>query len=82
MKVTFTFVIVVVLAALLANRAVVRAQAHEQGSLTCMQASKLAFSSALRHGFDQTAARSQGENFLSACLVAGRAEIGKLVAHD
>ncbi|HTH60389.1 MAG TPA: hypothetical protein VL689_09560 [Paraburkholderia sp.] len=82
MRQAFNIAVVVVLALLLANRAMTRIQAHESGSLTCSQGSKLVAAQALVRGFTEIGARSQGENFLSACLVSGSASFGDIVAHD
>ena len=82
MRQAFNIAVVVVLALVLANRAMTRVQAHESGSLTCSQGSELAKAEALGRGFTEIGARSQGENFLSACLVSGSASIGNLTAHD
>jgi hypothetical protein len=59
-----------------------RVQAHEPGSLTCAQGSELVKAEALGQGFSQIGARSQGENFLSSCLISGSATFGNMVAHD
>lgn len=82
MRQAFNIAVVVVLAFLLANRAMTRVQAHETGSLTCAQGSELVKAEALGRGFTEIGARSQGENFLSACLVSGSASVGDLLAHD
>lgn len=82
MRQAFNFAVVIVLAFLLVNRAMIRVQAHERGSLTCAQGSELIKAEALGRGFTEIGARSQGENFLSACLVTGSASVGNLVAHD
>ncbi len=82
MRQAFNISIVIVLALLLANRAVIRAQAHEQGALTCAQGSELVKTDAIARGFTALGARSQAENFLSNCLITGQGQVGKLVAHD
>jgi len=82
MRQAFNIAVVVVLGLLLANRAVTRLQAHESGSLTCAQGSELVKAEALGRGFTEIGARSQGENFLSACLVSGSASVGDMLAHD
>jgi len=82
MRQAFNFAVVIVLALLLANRAMTRVQAHEAGSVTCAQGSELVKAEALGRGFTEIGARSQGENFLSACLVSGTASLGHIVAHD
>ncbi|CAB3804438.1 hypothetical protein LMG28688_05976 [Paraburkholderia caffeinitolerans] len=82
MRQAFNVGVVIILALLLANRAMTRAQAHESGSVTCTQGSELVRLDALARGFTAIGARSQGENFLSSCLVSGQAQVGKIVAHD
>lgn len=82
MRQAFNIAVVVVLALLLANRAMTRVQAHESGSITCAQGSELIKAEALGRGFTEIGARSQGENFLSACLVSGSGSIGNIIAHD
>jgi len=82
MRQAFNIAVVIVLATLLANRAMTRVQAHEPGSVSCSQGSELVKAEALGRGFSELGARSQGENFLSACLVSGSASIGRIVAHD
>ena len=82
MRQAFNIAVVVVLGILLANRAVTRIEAHESGSLTCAQGSELVKAEALGRGFTTSGARSQGENFLSACLVSGSASVGDMLAHD
>jgi hypothetical protein len=81
MRQAFNVGVVIVLALLLANRAVTRVQAHE-GSLTCAQGSMLVKAEALARGFTEMGARSQGENFLSSCLVSGQGQVGDQIAHD
>jgi hypothetical protein len=82
MRQAFNVGVVIVLALLLANRAMTRAQAHEVGSLTCAQGSALVKAEALARGFGERGARSQSENFLSSCLVSGQGQVGELIAHD
>ena len=82
MRQAFNIAVVIVLGLLLANRVMTRVQAHESGSLTCAQGSKLVKAEALVRGFTEIGARSQGENFLSACLVSGSGAVGDLLAHD
>lgn len=82
MRQAFNVGVVIVLALLLANRALTRVQAHEGGSLTCAQGSVLVKAEALARGFTELGARSQGENFLSSCLVSGQGQVGEQIAHD
>ncbi|HKT98888.1 MAG TPA: hypothetical protein VJS30_20540 [Paraburkholderia sp.] len=82
MRQAFNVGVVIVLALLLGNRVLTRVQAHESGSVTCAQGSELVRLGALARGFTSIGARSQGENFLSSCLVSGQAQVGDIVAHD
>ncbi|PLZ02587.1 hypothetical protein CY652_10815 [Burkholderia sp. WAC0059] len=82
MRPAFNITVVIVLVLLVANRAIVHVQAHETGSISCAQGSELVRIEALVKGFTEIGARSQGENFLSACLVTGSGQIGGVVAHD
>lgn len=82
MRQAFNVGVVIILALLLANRAITRIEAHDGGSLTCAQGSALVKAEALARGFTELGARSQGENFLSSCLVSGQGQVGDLVAHD
>jgi hypothetical protein len=82
MRQAFNVGVVIVLALLLANRAMTRVQAHEAGSLTCAQGSALVKAQALLQGFGERGASSQGENFLSSCLVSGQGQVGDQIAHD
>lgn len=72
----------IVLAFLLGNRALIRMQAHEGGSVACAKGSELVRLDALARGFTAIGARSQGENFFSSCLVSGQAQAGNIVARD
>jgi len=82
MRQAFNVGVVVIIALLLANRAYTRAQTHDTGALTCAQGSVLVKADAIAHGFSELGARSQGENFLSSCLVSGSAQVGDQIAHD
>ena len=82
MRQAFNVGVVIVVALLLANRAVTRVQAHEGGSLTCAQGAALVKTEAMARGFSEIGARSQGENFLSSCLVSGQGRVGNQIAHD
>jgi len=82
MRQAFNVGVVVILALLLANRAVTRLETHGGNSVTCAQASLLVKAEALARGFSATGARTQGENFLSSCLVSGEGQVGGLTAHD
>ncbi|CAH2774790.1 MAG: FIG00455577: hypothetical protein [uncultured Paraburkholderia sp.] len=72
MRQVFNIAVVLLLGYLLADRALMRAQAGEMGTITCHQGAALVKSDALKKGFGEVGAASQGENFLSSCLVTGR----------
>ncbi|MCG5077384.1 hypothetical protein [Paraburkholderia tagetis] len=82
MRQAFNVGIVIILALLLGNRVMTRVQAHENGAVTCARGSELVRLDALTRGFTAIGARSQGENFLSSCLVSGQAQVGDIIAHD
>ncbi|MFM0727056.1 hypothetical protein PQQ53_25615 [Paraburkholderia strydomiana] len=82
MRQAFNIAVVLLLGYLMADRALMRAQAGELGTITCHQGAQLVKSNALKKGFGDIAASSQGENFLSSCLVTGRGQVGDLIARD
>ena len=82
MRQVFNIGIVIILALLVGNRVMTRVQAHEGSSVSCAKGSELVRLEALARGFSTLGARSQGENFMSSCLVSGQAQVGKVVAHD
>ncbi|MFM0737964.1 hypothetical protein PQQ51_12035 [Paraburkholderia xenovorans] len=82
MRQVFNIAVVLLLGYLMADRALMRAQAGEMGTITCQKGAELTKSHALSIGFGDRAASSQGENFLSSCLVTGRGQVGDLVARD
>ncbi|MGF6571862.1 hypothetical protein ABH945_003983 [Paraburkholderia sp. GAS333] len=82
MRQAFNIAVVLLLGYLMADRALMRAQAGEVGTITCHQGAKMVKSDALKKGFGDVGASSQGENFLSNCLVTGRGQVGQLVARD
>ncbi|MFL9928640.1 hypothetical protein P0D88_05060 [Paraburkholderia sp. RL18-103-BIB-C] len=82
MRQAFNIAVVLLLGYLMADRALMRAQAGEIGTITCHQGAELVKSNALKKGFGDTGASSQGENFLSSCLVTGRGQVGDLIARD
>jgi len=82
MRRAFNIAVVLLLGYLLADRALMRAQAGETGTITCHQGAEMVKANALKKGFGDAGASSQGENFLSSCLVTGRGEVGGLVARD
>lgn len=82
MKRAFNIAVVILLAYLITDRALMHAQAGEKGSITCQQGADLVRSNASGKGFSEIASAGQGENFLSACLVSGGGRVGSLVAHN
>jgi hypothetical protein len=52
------------------------------GTITCHQGAELVKANALKKGFGDAGASSQGENFLSSCLVTGRGQVGDLIARE
>ncbi|WP_345815850.1 hypothetical protein AAGS40_16445 [Paraburkholderia sp. PREW-6R] len=82
MRQVFNIAVVLLLGYLLADRALMRAQAGEIGTITCHQGAEMVKSGALKKGFGEAGASSQSENFLSSCLVTGRGQVGDLVARD
>jgi hypothetical protein len=74
--------VVLLLGYLMADRAMMRAQAGEVGTITCHQGAALVKSGALKKGFGEAGASTQGENFLSSCLVTGRGQVGDLIARE
>lgn len=82
MRKVFNIAVLLLLGYLMADRALVRAQAGEMGGITCQKGAELVKQGALKKGFGEASASSQGENFLSGCLVTGRGQVGELVARD
>lgn len=82
MRQAFNIAVVLLLGYLMADRALMRAQAGEMGTITCHQGAELVKANALKKGFGYAGASSQGENFLSSCLVTGRGEVDGLIARE
>ncbi|MGF6602445.1 hypothetical protein P3T23_007197 [Paraburkholderia sp. GAS448] len=82
MRRLFNIAVFALLAYLIADRAMVHAQAGESGSITCQKGAELVKLDALGKGFGETASSVQGENFLSSCLVTGQGRVGNLIARD
>ena len=82
MKRVFHIAVFMLLAYLIADRAMVHAQAGEAGTITCHQGAQLVKQDALRKGFGELAASVQGENFLSGCLVTGQGTVHGLLARN
>jgi hypothetical protein len=81
-KRAFNIIIVMLLAYLIADRAAMHTLADQKESITCASGAELVRLDALRKGFPEAAAGSQGEGFMSKCLVTGRGRVGELVARD
>ncbi|AWV03684.1 adhesin [Burkholderia sp. JP2-270] len=60
------------LAYLIADRAILHAQGRDASPLACEQGAAQVKADALGRGFGEAAAGSQGEAFMSSCLVTGR----------
>ncbi|MGF6440068.1 hypothetical protein [Paraburkholderia youngii] len=82
MRQAFNIALVLLLGYLMADRAAMRAQAGEVGTITCQQGAALVKSDALKKGFGEAGASAQSENFLSSCFVTGRGQVGGVVARD
>jgi hypothetical protein len=82
MKRAFNIAVFVLVAVLIVDRAAMRVQAHEQGSISCAAGADLVRLDALSKGFSDAAASNQGEAFKSGCFVTGRAQVGDLIARD
>jgi hypothetical protein len=82
MRRLFNIAVFALLAYLIADRAMVHAQAGERGTITCQKGAELVKQDARAKGFGETASSVQGENFLSGCLVTGQGRVGNLTARD
>ncbi|SMG55420.1 hypothetical protein [Paraburkholderia susongensis] len=82
MRQAFYIVLVLLLGYLMADRALMRAQAGEVGTITCHQGAALVKSDAMKKGFGEAGAGAQSESFLSSCLVTGRGQVDGLIARD
>lgn len=82
MRKVFHIAIAVLLTYLVADRAMLHAQAHDANTLTCSQGAEQVRRGALQKGFGDAAASSQSEAFLSGCLVMGSKQVGDRVARD
>jgi hypothetical protein len=78
----FHIAIIVLIGYLLADRAVMHYQASQTGTISCTQGAQLVHSDALRKGFSEAGASSQGQAFMASCLVSGRGSIDGLIARD
>ena len=82
MRQAFYIAVVLLLGYLMADRALMRAQAGELGTITCHEGASLVKSDALKKGFGEAGAGAQSESFLSSCLVTGRGQVGNLIARE
>jgi len=82
MRRTFNILIFMLLAYLIADRAAMHTQADQKESITCALGAELVRLNALQRGFSEAGAGSQGEGFMSGCLVTGQGRVGDLVARD
>src|SRR5258705_6756063 len=71
MRKVFHIAVIALLAYLVGDRAMLHAQARDASSQTCAQGAQQKKLDALGKGFGEAAASSQGEAFMSGCLVTG-----------
>jgi hypothetical protein len=82
MRKVFHIAVIAVLAYLVADRALLHAQAHEASTFACAQGAEQTKLDALGRGFDDAAASSQGDAFRSGCLVSGRGRPTEMLARN
>jgi hypothetical protein len=82
MRRAFHIAVVLLLGYLIADRAATHFQAGAPGTITCAHGAELVALDAMRKGFSEAGSTSQGEAFMSTCLVSGRARVGDLIARD
>ena len=82
MRRVFNIAVLMLLAYFTVGRALTHAQAGEAGSITCEKGAEMVRVGALGKGFSDAASSSQGQNFLSSCLVTGEAHVDNMVARD
>ena len=82
MRQAFHIAVIVLLGFLISHRALMHAQAGEPGTISCAQGAELVKAHAMRRGFSEAGSDSQGQAFLSSCLVSGRGSVGSLLARD
>lgn len=82
MRKAFHIAVIAVLAWLVADRALLHAQAREASTFACAQGAEQVKLDALDRGFDDVAASSQGEAFRSGCLVTGRGRQTEMLARN
>lgn len=66
-----TVAVILFLGFLVANKAVLHANAGEKGATPCTKAAEMARQSSLKNGFSEEGARSQAENARVRCLIDG-----------
>ncbi len=82
MRRAFNIAVFLLLAGVIGDRALMHAQAGEKGAISCEKGAEWVRIEALGKGFPEAAAGSQGENFLSGCLVTGSGRVGAMIARD
>jgi hypothetical protein len=82
MRKVFHIAVIAVLAYLVADRALLHAQAREASTFACAQGAEQVKLDALGRGFDDAAASSQSEAFRSGCLVTGRGRPQEMLARN
>ncbi|MGT2473056.1 hypothetical protein BZM27_16930 [Paraburkholderia steynii] len=78
----FHIAVIAVLAYLVADRALLHAQAKEASTFACSQGAEQVKLEALGRGFGDAAASSQGDAFRSGCLVTGRGRPMEMLARN
>jgi hypothetical protein len=74
--------LIVLLGYLIADRAIVRSEAGEPGTITCEQGADRVRLDALQQGFSAAGAHSQSEAFLASCVVTGHGTVDELTARE
>jgi hypothetical protein len=82
MRKAFNIAVAAILVFVISDRAFMHAQADEKTSITCAKGAELVKSDALGKGYPEMMSNAQSENFLSNCLVTGRASVGNLIARN
>ncbi|MBN3786732.1 adhesin [Burkholderia sp. Ac-20353] len=74
--------VIALLAYLVADRALLHAQGRDASPQACAQGAERVKYDALGRGFDDAAASSQSEAFMSGCLVTGRGGNDATIANN
>jgi hypothetical protein len=82
MRQAFHIAVIALVGFLMVDRAVMHSQAGTRGTVSCAYGAQIVKANALRRGFSEAGAASQGEAFMSSCLVSGGASVGDLIARD